>query len=176
MTETTETLGIVIDSVAEMAEAVKSLARLRQEYTTTKEMLDHERALVVENYRLEHRIDLAYAAATLEAMNATFAAIKAAAVEHYRLSGEKKPTTGVSIRVLTKHTIPDETNAIEWAIAHDHVFLLHIDTPAFVKVALVAAPQLLVTTFEAQATIATDLSVLLASEEAGPVMGESARA
>jgi len=81
-------------------------------------------------------------------------AVRETALERYAVDGNKKPTPGVAIRVLTKLNY-DPAAALAWA--KEHTIALALDKRAFSKIANVDPPAFVEVTEEPQATIARTL-------------------
>lgn len=143
-----------------LAEMVALVADARANYSNTRSLLanmrsdwDDEHAVLIETDRRN-----AVALAEVEAN------LRAAAIAVYKETGTKSPTPGVGVRVLTKLAYhPDD--ALRWAKEHD--MALALDKSAFEKIAKAAPPDFVRTVESAQATIATDLSDVIAAQAGG---------
>ena len=89
-------------------------------------------------------------------------ALRELTLQAYKDTGNKAPSPGVGIRIITK-LIYDVGKAFEWA--KQHGLALKLDTPAFEKIAKASKPDFVENREEAQATIATDLSKVLYDQE-----------
>ena len=97
------------------------------------------------------------------------AAIREAAIEDYKVTGNKKPWDGVGIRELTKYDY-ELADAVAWAKANASMVVYEtVDKKKFEKILSVTEPETLPETIkvykEAIATIASDLSMYLEDED-----------
>ena len=86
------------------------------------------------------------------------AALRAATLEAYRETGNKKPHEGVAVRIITKLNYEPE-EAVAWAMQHRHTDLLALNKSAFEAVARVLKLDFVDIEEEPQATISTTLAV-----------------
>lgn len=95
------------------------------------------------------------------------AGIREAAIEDYKVTGNKKPWDGVGIREVTKYDY-DLPKAVEWA-KQNMPAILTVDKKKFEKVLSVTSPETLPETIkvykETTATIASDLSMYKEDED-----------
>lgn len=143
-----------------LAEMVALVADARANYSNTRSLLanmrsdwDDEHAVLIETDRRN-----AVALAEVEAN------LRAAAIAVYKETGTKSPTPGVGVRVLTKLRYDADT-ALRWA--EDHKLALSLDKAAFERQARITPLSFVEVVETPQATIATDLSDVIAAQSGG---------
>jgi hypothetical protein len=140
-----------------LTDTLRELAQLR------RQQLEQARAVAEAEAALHDTAEWkAFEAATAqkraitEALDATTAAVRQAALDAYKATGDKEPAKGVSIRMFKRY-VYDQDQTLEWCMAYAPTFLT-VDAKRFEKAAetLDGAPVRVV--YDPRPTIATNLS------------------
>ena len=134
-----------------------TLLELVQEVQKKRELvagLQSERDYVVREFNEKHQVLFGSLGIARQARIEAEESLYDLALQVYAETGNKTPSPGVGIRVVTK-LIYDAGVALLWATQHS--IALKLDIPAFEKIAKASKPDFVELSEEPQATIATDL-------------------
>jgi hypothetical protein len=143
---------------------VNDLTKMATELHRARLLLEYQKKIVQDErlaWEQAHAGELAVLAETERAVRAADANLRAAALMEYQASGEKRPTEGVEVKLVTRLDY-SEQQAFDWAKSSG--MALALDKKAFEAIAKGAKLGFVRVEQRPQVTVATDLGKVLVTE------------